>query len=265
MDKQYILNFISTNGLEDVFTEENIFYSLYNCNLYAYFRVSTSSQEFDREILELYKWSKKKGITIFIDNIYCDVTTAKRLNRENYNQLRAIVKENDYILVSNLNRLGRGDPYEGYENVKKEWYYYKSQDVKLLIAEDELSEYISAPLPFEDNDTTINRMYLQDMIFTNILYKDCLKLIEVSNTTKSGLEKARLKGKKLGRPRKSDLNGFIETLEYMVKNNVGQNKACIAKRYPSMTFKKDLKSYYVKYRTTDYAEILEKLKKETKC
>lgn len=250
--------------IKEYFTKENKFFNSYNCQLYLYLRDSTKKQEFGRQIIEAYKWLKKKNVSVCIDNIYCDKCTGKKLERKEYQEMRGKALKNDYILLSNLNRLGRGNANEGYDNIKKEWYYYKYKGVKILICEDELNEYISAPLPFESEEITLNRLYMQDLIFTNTLYKDCLKILEVSNSTKSGLEKAKLQGKQIGRTRSklATKENFVNTLEYMVINNVGQYKATQHTHYPKDTFQRDLQKLYKKYNTKDYKEILNNIKEE---
>lgn len=266
-----IFNFIEVfskderyKDIKNYFTKENHFFNKYKCQLFLYVRDSTKSQDFGRQIIEIYLWLKKKNISVCIDNIYCDKYTGKKLDRENYQIMRNIAKENDYILLSNLNRLGRGNVNEGYENIKKEWYYYKYKGVKILICEDELNEYISAPLPFENKEYTLNRLYMQDLIFINTLYKDCLKILEVSNSTKSGLEKARMQGKRIGKPRTefSSKNNFINVLEYMINNNAGQIKSANVYNYPIETFKNDIKKCYEKYNTKDYSTLLQLIRKD---
>lgn len=255
--------FIKNNNMDDIFTEENSFFTLYNCNIYIYMRVSTDSQDFGRELIELYNWLKKKGIKVCINNIFCDKCTGKKLNRKDYQRLKDTIKENDYLLISNLNRLGRGNPNEGYENIKKEWYYYKFKDIKILIAEDELNEYISAPLPFEPHETTLNRLFLQDMIFVNTLYKDCLKLLEVSNTTKSGLIKAKMQGKQLGRPNSenSTKENLINTLKLINDENYSIEKALNKTRFPRASFFIKIREYKNILNTNDLNIIIKELEK----
>jgi len=250
--------------IKKYFTTENTFFSLYKRQLYAYFRVSTGEQEFSRQIIELYKWLKKKNISICINNIYCDKYTGKRLNRKEYNCVRNILKENDYLIISDLNRLGRGFDNEGYENIKKEWYFYKYKGVNLLICEDAMNEFISAPLPNETVELSLSRLYMQDMIFINTLYKDCLKLVEVSRSTKNGMEKARAEGKIIGHPRsdKASKDNFIFTLELMINKEIGQMKATIKSGFPRDTFTRDIKKCYEKYNTKDYKTILNNIRME---
>lgn len=252
--------FIKKYKLNDVFVDYNWFYENYNCNLFIYLRTSTKKQEFGREIIQIYEYFKNKNIKVFINNIYCDKYTGKKLNRKAYQEVRSILQSGDYLLTTNLNRLGRD-----YEGIKSEWYYFKYKNIKILIADKEVNEFISSPLPNEEENITLNRLYLQDMIFTNTIYRDCLKILEVRNSTKSGLEKARLQGKKIGKPRSkwSTKENFIKTLEYMINNNVGQIKATLYCKYPQDTFKKDIKKCYDKYNTKNYQEILNKIKEDT--
>lgn len=256
--KQEIIDFINKNSLDDVFTTEDIFYNDYKCHLYIYFRVSTENQDFGRQILELYEWAKKKNITVCIDYIYCDKYTGKTLKRQAYQELRQNAKENDYILVTEVSRLGRN-----WDDIKKEWYKLKVDNINLLVMDYDL---LSASLPNEQATTmTVDRKFMQENIFNGILYASCKKIEEVSKSTKNGLKKARLQGKQIGKP-KSEHNtkeNFIKTLEYIINNHVGQDKACLLCNFPTMSFKILLKKCYNKYNTKNYQEILNKIKEDT--
>lgn len=257
--KQEIIDFIKEQNLTDVFKETNDFYDNYNCNLYVYIRVSTEHQEFGRQVLEIHEYAKKKNITIFIDNIFCDKYTGKSLNRKEYQNMRKILKENDYILISNLSRLGRD-----YEAIKKEWYYFKYREIKVLITDKDVNEFISSPLPFEDPNITLNRLYLQDMIFTNTIYKDCLKILEVSNSTKSGLEKAKLQGKRIGKPtsKYGTKENFMETLKLQVNDNFTVREACENTKFPFGTYSSLLKKYRENYQVSDLCDIIKAIESE---
>ena len=258
--KQEIIDFIESNNLNDIYTKENKFYELYNHNLYVYIRVSTEKQEFGRQLLEIYEWAKRKNITICIDYIFCDKYTGKTLNRKSYEELRKHTKKDDYILVSEVSRLGRD-----WDCVKEEWYLLKAQNINILIMDYDL---LSATLPNEKNITmNVDRKFMQESIFNGILYVACKKIEEVSKSTKVGLKNAKLKGKKLGKPRglNSNKENFIKTLKLMIDNNISQKCATNKTGYPEITFKKDLKRFYLIYNTKDYKTILENIKKDNKC
>ena len=48
----------------------------------------------------------------------------------------------------------------------------------------------------------------------------------------------------------------------MINENIGQDKATLWTKYPTMSFKNDLKKCYNKYNTKDYQEILNKIKED---
>lgn len=255
--KQEIIDFINDNKLNDVFTVENKFMNDYKVNLYVYLRVSTEKQEFGRQLLELHEWAKKKNTFICIDYIFCDKYTGKTLKRQAYQELKENIKENDYILVTEVSRLGRN-----WDDIKKEWYKLKADNINLLVMDYDL---LSANLPNEQAMImNVDKKYMQESIFNGILYASCKKIEEVSISTKNGLKKARLQGKIVGKPKGiyNTKENFIKTLDYMITNQVGQDKATMWTRYPVKSFKNDLKKCYNKYNTKDYKEILNKVRKD---
>lgn len=248
--------------IKDYLVNYNDFFNKYNCNLYHYIRVSTEGQDFGRQILELYNWAKEKNIKIFIDNIYCDKYTGKSLKRENYLKLKEKIKSNDYLVTSNLSRLGRD-----WDSIKKEWYNLEYNNIKRIIID---NKDLSIELPNENQEqSTLGRKMVQDIAFSACLYSACMKIQEVSESTKNGMKKAKIEGTKsgqpIGRPRKSESSkkNFIKVLEYMLNNNTGQLRAANVYNYPTKSFQNDLKKCYEKYNTKDYETILSKLKEDT--
>ncbi len=256
--KNEIIKYIKDNNMQDVFTEENLFFQKYNCNLWTYLRVSTENQDFFRQVEELYKYAKKKNITIFIDNIYFDKYTGKKLNRKGYIELRQNYQPNDYLLITNLNRLGRN-----WDGVRLEWYHLKSIDVNVLISDPSTSEFLSSPLPEEPLEVTLNRKYFQELIFINTLYKDCLKIEEVKESTINGLKKARKKGKELGRPKGkyTTKENFKNTLNLVINENYSLAAALRKTRFPKATYFDWLNEFKDRNNTNDNNKILELLEK----
>lgn len=255
--KQEIIDFINENNLNDIFIIEDDFYNGYECHLYVYIRVSTENQDFGRQILELYEWAKKKNIKICIDYIYCDKYTGKTLKRKAYEELRKNAKENDYILVTEVSRLGRN-----WDDIKKEWYKLKADNINLLIMDYDL---LSANLPNEQAVImNVDKKFMQENIFNGILYAACKKIEETSKSTKNGLKKARLQGKKLGRPIKKQATkeNLITTLKLCQNENLSYRKACDKTFYPLGTFTLKLKQYKQKYNINNMEEIIKILESE---
>ena len=252
--KEELLDYIKNNNYSDVFTNENIFFQKYNCDLYVYIRVSTGKQDFGRQIEELYEWVKKKNITITIDNIYCDKYTGKSVNRPAYQELKKVIKSGDYLVTSNLSRLGRN-----WDAIKKEWYELECNHINRIITD---NIDLSVELPNEKKEEqSLGRKMIQDIAFSACLYSACMKIKEVSESTKYGLVVARSKGKKIGRPKnhRTTRENFKRTLKLMVDNNLGQRLATRKTGYPECSFKLELKKLYSIYETKDYKELLKKI------
>ena len=86
----------------------------------------------------------------------------------------------------------------------------------------------------------------------------------ISERTKEGLKAVKTKGTRLGKPKGkyNTKENFINTLEKMINEHVGQDKATLWTRYPVKSFKNDLKKCYIKYNTKDYKEILKRIKED---
>ena len=253
-----ILKYININGYNDIFTTTNDFYIKYGVNLYLYIRVSTKEQEFTRQLKEVYEWAKKTKITIYIDNIYCDKFTGKTLKRKEYEKMRQLTKKNDYILVTEVSRIGRD-----WDSVKKEWYLLKATDINILVMD---FDNLSSPLPYEKNENaTIEKKFIQDLVFSGVLYASCKKIEEVSKSTKAGLEVARLEGKQIGRPTNNDisLENFIKTLKLQVNDKMSVRTACKITKFPVSTFTFKQNELKRQYNVTDKKELLNKIEVKT--
>lgn len=226
-------------------------------NYYAYFRVSTNKQKIDRQADSLKEWQIANNIEILENNIFIDYYTGKTFNRENYQKLIKMIKPNDYLIVKEVDRLGRD-----WDGIKAEWKRLHDNNINIII--------IDLPIL---SDTLPNQKSPLDTLETKLIKEQLLELMcysaqkereKLSQRTKEGLKATRLKGTRLGKP-KGQYNtkeNFIATLEKMINENIGQAKACLWTRYPSKSFQNDLKKCYNKYNTKDYQEILNKIKED---
>ena len=85
--------------------------------LWGYARVSTREQNLARQLFELQKYVAK-------DDIFIDKQSGKNFDREQYKQLRAMVREGDELFVKSIDRLGRNK-----EGIKDELQYFKKKGV----------------------------------------------------------------------------------------------------------------------------------------
>lgn len=77
---------------------------------YGYVRVSSITQNIDRQMEEMYKWGLKDKF------IYIDKQSGKDFERPNYQIMKKKLKENDLLIIKSIDRLGRN-----YEMIIKEW------------------------------------------------------------------------------------------------------------------------------------------------
>lgn len=87
--------------------------------IYGYCRVSTDRQDLSKYIEQL------KNIGIDEDDIFKDIITGTKREREGLNKLLEIVKEGDTIVIPDMTRLGRStiDLLNIVEELKeKSWY-----------------------------------------------------------------------------------------------------------------------------------------------
>lgn len=250
--KQEIIDFINEHNLDDVFVIEDDFYNNFKCHLYVYIRVSTENQDFGRQILELYEWLKKKDIKICIDCIFCDKYTGKKLTRKEYEEMHNLLSENDYLLVSELNRLGRN-----WDNTKKEWQFLTDKNINTIILDNSM---LSAKLPNEKQETiTLEYKFVRDIVFNAINYVASKKIEEVSRSTKAGLKKAKMQGKRIGRPSQNTIStkeNLISTIKLCVNEEKSYDKACKITRYPLGTFRLKIKQIRDTYKVKELTEIL---------
>ena len=247
--------FINDNNMQDVFTNENIFYNLYNCNLYVYIRVSTEKQDFGRQLLELYNWAKKHNIKIYIKNIFFDKFTGKKITRDGYQTVREELKKGDYFITTNLNRLGRN-----WDEIKKEWYNMETNHINRIILD---NENLSVELPNEEKqEISLSRKFIQDISFSAVLYSACQKIQEVSETTKDGRKKAAAKGHFPGRPaaKNSKIETFIKILKLQIEDGLTSDEAIKKVKMPRNTYFVWLRKYKNDYKVNTIQEVYNILK-----
>lgn len=229
---------------------------------YAYMRVSTVKQDIGRQQVALNDWQKENNIKVPKENIFTDYYTGKTFNRIQYQALKEKLQPNDYLIVKEVDRLGRD-----WDGIKKEWQEMKDNEINIVIIDWPI---LSDNLPGKKNSfDTLDDRLIKEQMLSLMCYSAQKEREKISQRTKEGLAHVRIKGSKSGRPigkprnQQSTKENFINTLELMVNDHIGQYKATLKTNYPERTFKKDLKKYYEKYNTKDYQEILNKIKEET--
>lgn len=150
--------------------------------IFGYARVSSKEQNEERQIVAF------KDYGIDERDIYIDKQSGKDFDREQYNILKHILRENDILVIKSIDRLGRN-----YNMIIDEWKYI-TKNIKADIV------VIDMPLL----DTTKNKdllgTFISDLILQILSYVAEQERTFIKQRQKEGISTAMNKGIKFGRP-----------------------------------------------------------------
>ena len=151
---------------------------------YYYARVSSREQNLDRQILAFQSLGADER------SIFTDHESGKNLERPQYQALKnAVLRKGDTLVVKSLDRLSRNK-----SDIYKELQYFKENNIRLKVID---LPTTMLELPAEQN-------WVFDMV-NNILIEVLGTIAEQERETirkrqAEGIEAAKKKGKRLGRP-----------------------------------------------------------------
>lgn len=163
---------------------------------YGYARVSTITQNLDRQLDELTK------LGIDENHIYTDKESGKDFDRKNYKKLIRKLKPGDVLFIKSIDRLGRN-----YNMVLDEWRFLtKEKGIDIVV--------IDMPLL----DTRIEGKYLVGKFIADIVLQVLSFVAENERETirqrqAEGIKMAKQRGVKFGRPAKETPNNFFEIVK----------------------------------------------------
>ena len=215
---------------------------------YCYIRISTDKQEYDRQI-QIFK---DKGYINGVNCEYIEETfTGTKTKRPKFDELIKRMEKGDNLICESLSRLSRGGVIKTLDLITD---FIQKKQINVTILKEGF--YLQAG---EKPDANTN-LLLGIFSVLGQFERDL-----ISERTKEGLKAVRSKGVKLGREKGkyNTKENFIKTIDYMLNNEVGQDKASLMCKFPTMSFKNLLKKCYIKYNTKDYQEILNKVKEDS--
>ena len=159
--------------------------------VYGYIRVSTESQNTDRQKEALKEYATANKIKYAA--VFEDKSSGKNFDRPQYQALKEIVKPGDTIIIKELDRLGRN-----FMDTPKELQYFFERGIKVIILDTPLIATGDEKL-----DYTINNMLIGFLSY--IADKEREK---IQGRVKEGLKSAKENGVKLGRPERTLLKDF---------------------------------------------------------
>lgn len=160
----------------------------------GYMRVSTGKQNLDRQ----YEDFKKLGIED--KYIYEDKASGKNFERVGFEYMKRALEKGDILVISSLDRLGRNA-----KELKEQWEYFKNNQISVQVL-----DMPSLNLDYSDEKMQPITNLINNIIFEIFSWKAESDRVQIVERTKQGLEQARIKGKKLGRPKVELTEEFVE-------------------------------------------------------
>ena len=188
---------------------------------YGYIRVSSTSQNVDRQMEELLKFGVEKK------NIFIDKQSGKDFERENYKKLLKKIKEKDVIMIKSIDRLGRN-----YRMIIEEWNSItkvKNCDIVVL------------DMPLLDTRVTPSNLvatFISDIVLQILSFVAENERINIKQRQAEGIKIAKEKGKHLGRPKYVLPDNFMKVANEYSNHNISYKDACNLTNMKKCTFYK---------------------------
>ncbi|CDC68576.1 MAG TPA: recombinase family protein [Acholeplasmatales bacterium] len=160
---------------------------------YGYVRVSTTTQNIDRQMEEMHKF----GLTD--EFIYIDKQSGKDFDRPNYQIMKSKLKKDDLLIIKSIDRLGRN-----YEMIIKEW-----SDITKIIEADIC--VIDFPLlDTRSENTNLVGKFISDIVLQVLSFVAQNERENIRQRQAEGIRIAKEKGVHMGRPKYKLPNNFTE-------------------------------------------------------
>ena len=150
---------------------------------YAYVRVSTASQNIDRQMEEMFRQD------IEFKNIFIDYQSGKDFERRNYQKLIKRLKKDDLLVIKSIDRLGRD-----YNMILDEW----KKITKIIEA-----DIMVIDMPLLDTRVEGKNLvgkFISDIVLQVLSFVAQNECENIKQRQAEGIRIAKAKGVHMGRP-----------------------------------------------------------------
>lgn len=194
--------------------------------IYGYARVSTVTQNLDRQLEELTK------IGIDEKNIFADKESGKDFNRTNYKKLCKKLKPGDTLFIKAIDRLGRN-----YNMILDEWRILtKEKGVDIVVIDIPL-------LDTRINDKNLIGRLIADIVLQVLSFAAENERDNIKKRQAEGIRIAKTKGIKFGRPPAITPANFKEIVKLYKERKITSAEAITMSGLTRGTFYRKLSTY----------------------
>lgn len=152
---------------------------------YGYIRVSTKEQNEDRQRIALQKFP------VISPNIYMDKLSGKDFKRPQYQKLIRKLRAGDILVIQSIDRLGRN-----YDEILNQWRIItKEKHVDIVVLDMPL-------LDTRQKGRDLTGTFIADLVLQILSYVAQTERDNIRKRQKEGIEAAKMRGVRFGRPRK---------------------------------------------------------------
>ena len=175
--------------------------------IFGYVRVSSKEQKEDRQLIAF------KEFGIDERDIYIDKQSGKDFNREQYNVLKHILRENDVLVIKSIDRLGRN-----YNMIIDEW-----KDITKNIKADIV--VIDMPLLDTRNNKDLLGTFISDLVLQILSYVAEQERRFIKQRQKEGISNAINNGVKFGRPKIEKPSNYDDVIKLWKNKKIKSKQA----------------------------------------
>ena len=154
-------------------------------NVYGYVRVSSKDQCTDRQLLAL------RDAKVPDQNIFVDKQSGKNFDRPQYRKLLKKLKENDLRIIKSIDRMGRN-----YEEILEQWR---------IITREKKADIAILDMPLLNTckkQKGLTGTFIADLVLQILSYVAQTERESIRLRQKEGIQAAKIRGVRFGRPRK---------------------------------------------------------------
>ncbi|MCI8542082.1 recombinase family protein [Acetatifactor aquisgranensis] len=187
-------------------------------NQYGYVRVSTKEQNEDRQLIAL------NGAEVPERNIYVDKQSGKDFNRPMYQKLLRRLRPDDLLYIKSIDRLGRD-----YREVLEQWRILtKEKKVDIVV--------LDMPLLDTRRGKDLVGTFLSDIVLQVLSFVAENERKNIRERQREGIEAAKLRGVRFGRPEKPLTENFEEVCGRWLAKEISGKEAARQCGMPSTSF-----------------------------
>jgi DNA invertase Pin-like site-specific DNA recombinase len=175
---------------------------------YGYIRVSSREQNEDRQLIAM------QGFGVLAKHIFFDKQSGKDFNRLAYKRLMKKIKPGDTLVVKSIDRLGRN-----YDEILEQWRIItKEKHVAIVVLDIPL-------LDTRQGKRDLTGTFIADLVLQILSYVAQTEREFIKQRQAEGIEAAKIKGTRFGRPPMERPGIFAEVKKAWERNEISAREA----------------------------------------